>query len=169
MWDAARRGFTALTIFGLLLNVQQAPSSILDMVRNQWLTTPRNDNEQRMTVTVMGISCTATEWLDVTVSWGGEKYLLEYSKDYDIDIDHVPDACLEVEVPAIKTRFQLRFANSSDPNKLILQGQVPADCNDCKPKRAHTISGTLFRRGADRFELSFSGDLSDTLILETMK
>jgi hypothetical protein len=141
---------------------------ILRRVQDQWLHTPKSEQERKTKATVLGTTCNAVELDDAYVEpiSHAPYVLLEYSKS--VDITENSEACLDLTVPDIDTKFELTFAPSNDPDKISFDGQLQLNCKDCKPKKAKSISGTLRAKGGDRYQLSFTGDLSADLILEPL-
>jgi hypothetical protein len=148
---------------------QSSPANpIVAVVENHGLETPKSKWEQKTRADIYGTSCAATKWTDVGIeSLAKNKYTLSYN--VEVDIDDFKDVCLEGDVPAIDTKFDLTFEDTSNSRSIAFKGEVPSDCKKCKPKRARTISGTLTRLNEHSYRLSFSGDLSDTVDLEPSK
>jgi hypothetical protein len=156
-----------LTLFPTV-SQDQMSHPILKLVQDQWLHTPKSEQERKTRATVLGTTCNAVELDDAYVEPISHPpyFLLEYSKS--VDITENSDACLDLTVPDIDTKFELTFAVSTDPDKISFEGQVQPNCKDCKPKKAKSISGTLRAKGGNRYQISFAGDLSADLILEPL-
>jgi hypothetical protein len=145
----------------------QQTNRILQIVDEKTLVVPKRLLEHPTTVNINGTNCKATEFADAYLDHNGSTFRLEYNRD--IFIDDNRDPCLEGDVPTIDIKFDLTFEQSSDSKKISFVGQVVPDCKACRPRKAQAISGVLTRLGEDRFQLSFHGDLSASVELETLK
>jgi hypothetical protein len=143
---------------------------ILIAIKEKWLVVPKSKEEFPTRVTVLGTTCNALVLLYATIQDTNRPpyFMLEYSKSTDIMGKNNPDACLELEVPEIDTKFDLTFAPSGKRNEIMFTGQMQPNCKDCKPKKGKSISGVLRSNSDKKYRLSFTGDLADEFDLEPM-
>jgi hypothetical protein len=163
---------TALAI--LILGSAGAPQEeinhpILTTLKDSILIVPKGREEFPTTVTILGTTCSGTEMTYASVGSvrGPSQFDFEYNKDVIIEGKNNPDACDELDVPSIDVKFDLTFKPSTDKHEIGFTGRIQPDCKDCKPKRVKTISGTLRKLSTKKYRISFIGDLSDTVDLET--
>lgn len=144
---------------------------ILLEVVNKGLVIPRDKWDFPARVTVLGTSCTASVLLYATILTRepGRAFVLEYERTATIDIGKPnPDACDELEVPEIHTKFNLTFMSPKKNEEIAFTGYVQPSCNDCSPKKGRVISGVIKSRGHKKYWISFTGDLSDRFDLEPL-
>jgi hypothetical protein len=140
---------------------------LLTVIEKNYLETPKDQEERPTKVTILGTTCNATIQMtaDVEHTYQQPFFMLQYTKYVSIDGHGNPDACLELEVPDIDTKFDLTFKSSAKRDEISFEGHIPAKCPDCKPKRASSVAGTLRKVGNNRYRISFTGDISDTFDL----
>lgn len=140
---------------------------LITAMQKHYFETPKDQEERPTKVTILGTTCNAV--IDMTAgieyTHGKPSFVLEYTKYVSILGHGNPDACLELDVPEIDTKFGLTFQPSNKPDEISFTGEMPAECKDCRPKRAKSISGALNKTGKQRYRLSFTGDLSDSFDL----
>jgi len=140
---------------------------ILVAVKKNWIETPKDQEDRPTRVTILGTTCNASVLLAATVEYKENPpgFVFEYTKYITINGHGNPDACLELDVPDIDTSFDLTFAPSSNPDEISFTGKIHPACKECTPKKGKSIAGTLRKARGGRYQLSFDGDLADTLEL----
>jgi hypothetical protein len=173
LWkEPISRGTLAMALllsFGFPQPQQSGPEHpILVAIEKHWIVVPKDQEEKQTKVTILGVTCNAIELRTADIQYEDHppRFFLEYTKYVDTTPRNNPDTCLDLDVPDIDTTFDLTFSPSGKSNEIAFAGQLRAGCKDCKPKRAKSITGLLRKIGSKRYQLTFSGDLSDTLELE---
>jgi hypothetical protein len=141
---------------------------IILALQKYFFETPRDRKEQPITVTILGVTCKGSITVSADITTSGRDnttFVLNYTKYVFLDARNTPDDCLEVTVPDIDTKFTLTFTASDKSDQISFTGEVPADCKECKPRRAKKISGIFHKIGKSKYRLSFVGDLADSLDL----
>ena len=107
-------GFWLLILYPTV-SQDQMNHPILRRVQDQWLHTPKSEQERKTKATVLGTTCNAVELDDAYVEPISHPpyVLLEYSKS--VDITENSDACLDLTVPDIDTKFEPRGSLQNRP------------------------------------------------------
>lgn len=167
-------GFIFTCAFAVISAAQQQQDAvthpILVVIKEAWLVVPKSKEEFPTRVTVLGTTCNASVLLYATIQDTARPpyFMLEYQKSTDIMGRNNPDACSELDVPEIDTKFDLTFAPSGKRTEITFTGQIQPNCKECKPKKGKSISGVLKSLGNKKYRLSFTGDLADEFDLEPL-